>query len=58
MEIHVHIQGPEFDPWSGKIPRSVEKLNLCTAGWVLSPRARATETSVARACALKQEKPL
>ena len=58
MEIHLCIQGPEFDPWSGKTPQTVEKLNLCTAGSVLSPRARTTETSVARACALKQEEPL
>ena len=42
-------RGHGFDPWSKKVPRAVEQLNLGTT---------TTEARVPRAHAPKQEKPL
>ena len=46
------MQGHEFDPWSGKIPRDSEQVTY--AGNLLSPRAVTTEACVPEAYALQQ----
>ena len=56
-----------FDPWCGKIPRTMEQLSLCATttepvsrAWepqLLSPHVATTEALRPRAHALQQKKP-
>ena len=49
QESTCQCRGHEFDPWSRKIPHSMERLSPC---------ATTTEICVPRACPPQQEKPL
>ena len=52
-----NARGHRFDPWSGKIPHTMEQLSP-SMPQLLSPHAATTEDYTPRARALQQENPL